>query len=69
LRKALEPHSQLCAQVVTEMQFRQHIQRWLRCVLRAALESVEGSWIEAGEWWENGHGKPPFLRGNSTGVF
>lgn len=28
--------------VVTEMQFRQHIQRWLRCVLRAALESVEG---------------------------
>eukprot|EP00435_Cladocopium_sp_Y103_P037965 s2676_g10.t1 len=27
--------------VVTEMQFRQHIQRWLRCVLRAAVEGTE----------------------------
>ena len=39
-----------CAEVVTEMQFRRHIQRWLRCVLRAALESVEGAWTEADEW-------------------
>ena len=29
--------------VQTEMQFRNHIHRWLRCVLHAAVEDAEGA--------------------------